>query len=70
MAKYKVYYIARDGHVQRDVIHAGNRQDALAEAKDRYDDVVKVRRASSTSGGVVFFIVVIVVVVLIVMSRG
>lgn len=70
MAKYKVYHIVRDGHVQRDVIHAKNRQDAMAEAKDRFDDIIKVRRTGSTSGGFVFFIVVIVVVVLIVMSKG
>ena len=69
MARFKVYHIVRDGHVKRDVIHAKTRREALAEAKERYDDVLKVKRDTSLPTGLVILIVVVAVAVLVALTR-
>ena len=67
MARFKVYHIARDGHVRRDVIHAKSHREAQEEAKDLYDDVIKVKRDDILLRGLAFLIIVGVVVVLFVL---
>ena len=69
MARFKVYHIDRDGHVQRDIFHAKTRREALEEAKERYDDVIKVKRDNHLPSGLVFLIVVGVVVLLFVLAN-
>ena len=64
MARFKVYHIARDGHVQRDIFYAKTRREALEEAKERYDDVIKVKRDDHLPGGLVFLIIVSAIVLL------
>ena len=61
MARFKVYHIVRDGHVQRDVIHAKNRRLATEEAKNRFDDVLKVKRDSSPPQGLILLVVAAVI---------
>ena len=68
MARFKVYHIVRDGHVQRDVIHAKTRREAFAEAKEKYDDVLKVKRDTSLPTGLVILIVVLAAAALVALA--
>ena len=69
MAKFKVYHIVRDGHVERDIIHADSAPQALAAAKRKYDDVIKVKRDTSLPLFCVLLSVVAIVVILFVVSQ-
>ena len=64
MARFKVYHIDRDGHVQRDIFHAKTCREAQEEAEERYDDVVKVKRDDHLPGGLVFLLIVSAIVLL------
>lgn len=65
MAKFKVYHIDRNGHVERTFIRAETEQLALQEAKKRFDDVIKVKRDTPNLTGV--FVALSILVVLIIL---
>ena len=44
MARYKVYYISRSGHVTTKTIFSSCKHAALKAARRRFDDVIKVKR--------------------------
>ena len=44
MARYKVYYINRSGHVTTQTIFSSCRHAALKAARRKFDDVIKVKR--------------------------
>ena len=69
MSRFKVYHIARDGQVQCDTLHAKSRRKALEEAKERYDDVITVKRDDHLPGGLVFLIIVCAVILLLVLAK-
>ena len=69
MAKFKVYHIVRDGHVERDVIRADSAPQALAAARRKYDDVIKVKRDTSLPLLGVLLSVAAIVVILVVVSQ-
>ena len=66
MAKFKVYHIGRTGHVERSFLRAENKRLAWAEARKKFDDVIKVKRAvwKPSSGFFIFIAVVILLIVL------
>lgn len=66
MAKFKVYHIGRTGHVERSFLRAETKRQAWLEAKKKFDDVIKVKRAAwrPTSGFIIFVVIVILLIVL------
>lgn len=59
MAFYRVKHLCREGYAVTDVIEAPNHRAAFHEARQRYDDVLSVRRAgSSMKGAVAVFLAV------------
>ena len=64
MARYAVYHIGRVGHVECDTLHAPSRKEALQIARKKYDDVIKVKRASFHLTGWVLTLAVIALLAL------
>lgn len=61
MRSFIVVHIERDGHIERTTIHAKTRRLALREAKRRFDDVIKVKRADTSVSGTLVALIVILI---------